>query len=231
MKKGITAFRDSSLCDTVASVMKPSLIAFDMDSTLIACETLDRFAELRGVGSQIATITAQAMQGKIDFKASLQKRCALLKGLSMVEVQKILEAIPFTEGAEELIQGLHKRSIHTALITGGPQVIAEPIARHLGISHVVSNQFEFDSNGYFTGHVTPPLVDASYKAHALNALRTQLNIPQAESVAVGDGANDIEMLKTAGIGVAFHAKPVLTSHADIVISEGSLLQLIPALGL
>lgn len=204
------------------------LFAFDMDSTLIQGEVIDELARLHGVGDQVAAITAAAMRGELDFTQSFTRRVALLRGLPQARVRELLHTIPLAEGAERLISTLNSLGYKTAVLSGGFTFFGEHLQKLLGLDYVFANQLQIE-DGVVTGKVFGEIVDGKRKASLLQALAEKENISLDQVVAVGDGANDLPMLNLAGMGIAFHAKPLVrrsASHAVSHLGLDSLLYLI-----
>ena len=204
------------------------LFAFDMDSTLIQGEVIDELARLHGVGDQVAAITAAAMRGELDFTQSFTRRVALLRGLPQARVRELLHTIPLAEGAERLISTLNSLGYKTAVLSGGFTFFGEHLQKLLGLDYVFANQLQIE-DGVVTGKVFGEIVDGRKKASLLQALAEKENISLDQVVAVGDGANDLPMLNLAGMGIAFHAKPLVrrsASHAVSHLGLDSLLYLI-----
>ncbi len=194
------------------------LVAFDMDSTLIQTEVIDELAEAAGVGDEVAGITEAAMNGELDFNASLIKRVGLLKGLDASVLETIAKNLPITPGAERLINTLRSLGYRTAILSGGFTYFGEDLKRRLGIDFVYANELEI-KNGKLTGRVTGEIVDGARKAALLRQLAEQEGLRLEQTIAVGDGANDLPMLDCAGLGIAFHAKPKVRASAKQVISN------------
>jgi phosphoserine phosphatase len=205
------------------------LFAFDMDSTLIRGEVIDELARLHGVGEQVAAITAAAMSGELDFKQSFGRRIALLKGLPEPRVRELLHLIPLAEGAERLISTLKSLGYKTAVLSGGFTFFGEHLQKLLGLDYVFANRLEI-KNGYITGEVSGEIVDGNRKAELLQALVEKENISLDQVIAVGDGANDLPMLNLAGMGIAFHAKPIVRSSANHAVSFLGLDSLLYLIG-
>lgn len=197
------------------------LVVFDMDSTLIEGEMIDELAGEAGVGDQVALITAAAMAGELDFQASLRRRVALLAGLEEAALARVADRLRLTEGAEQLITTLKKLGYKTAVLSGGFTYFGARIQRQLGIDHVFANELEI-ADGRLTGRVTGAIVDGQRKAELLQRLAANENINLEQTIAVGDGANDLPMLKIAGLGIAFRAKPIVKANAKQAISTVGL---------
>ena len=205
------------------------LFAFDMDSTLIQGEVIDELARLAGVGDQVARITEAAMRGELVFDESFRRRVALLKGLPAERVYALRNSIPLAEGAERLIRTLRMLGYKTAILSGGFTFFAEHLQRSLGIDYVYANQLEI-ADGTVTGRVLPPIVNGERKAALLAEIAGRENISLDQVVAVGDGANDIPMLKLAGMGIAYRAKPLVRQSAPQSISSLGLDGLLYLIG-
>lgn len=205
------------------------LFAFDMDSTLIQGEVIDELAKMAGVGDQVVKITEAAMRGELKFDESFTRRVALLKGLSQDRVNSLLETIPLAEGAERLIRTLKLLGYKTAILSGGFTFFASRLQKQLGIDYVHANQLEI-ADGAVTGRVIPPIVNGDRKAALLGEIAQREGISLDQVVAVGDGANDIPMLKLAGMGIAYRAKPLVRQSAPQSISSLGLDGLLYLIG-
>jgi phosphoserine phosphatase len=205
------------------------LFAFDMDSTLIQGEVIDELAKMAGVGNQVSRITEAAMRGELKFDESFTRRVALLKGLPADRVYALLDAIPMAEGAERLIRTLRMLGYKTAILSGGFTFFANHLKERLGIDYVYANELEI-VNGAVTGHVLPPIVNGERKAALLGEIADREDISLEQVVAVGDGANDIPMLKVAGMGIAYRAKPLVQKSAPQAISSLGLDGLLYLIG-
>ena len=194
---------------------------FDMDSTLIDCEVIDELAAAAGVGEQVAEITAQAMRGELDFDESYRTRLALLKGLDASAIADLADRLPVKEGLREMTTTLKAQGMMLAIFSGGFMPIAERLQADYGFDEVVANTLEIES-GRVTGRVVPPIVNREHKALALHALATRLGIGVDACIAVGDGANDLDMMAMAGLGVAFHAKPAVRAASPIEVTHCGL---------
>ena len=189
------------------------LICFDMDSTLIQAECIDELAARHGVGDKVAAITARAMRGEIDFKESFTERVALLKGLDVSVMQDIAEHLPITEGAERLMLVLKKYGYKIAILSGGFTFFGEYLQKKFGIDYVYANELEVGEDGKLTGRYVGDIVDGTRKAELLRLIAQVEKVDLAQTIAVGDGANDLPMLSLAGLGIAFHAKPRVVADA------------------
>lgn len=208
----------------------PRLVCFDMDSTLIQVEVIDELAKRAGVGDRVVAITESAMRGEIDFGESFRQRVSLLQGLDATTLQTVAAGLPLSPGAETLCHQLQRLGCRTAILSGGFTVFGAHLQGLLHIDQVVANQLEI-VDGKLTGRHLGPIIDASAKAANLTRLAAEYGIPLTETMAVGDGANDLQMLATAGVGVAYHAKPVVRAQAAQAINHLGLDALLPALGL
>ena len=197
------------------------LLVMDVDGTLIRQEVIDLLAQEAGVGEKVAEITAQAMKGELDFSASLEARVALLKGLETSIFPKILEQIEVTPGAESLITELHQRGYKVGLVSGGFHEVIDPIARSLGIDLVRANRLKV-SYGYLTGKVLGGIITPERKKEALLTWAKENHVSQSQTIAMGDGANDLPMIETAGVGIAFMAKPIVAERAPYRIETRDL---------
>jgi phosphoserine phosphatase len=205
------------------------LFVFDMDSTLIQAEVIDELAKLHGVGDQVSAITASAMRGELDFKQSFTRRIALLCGLPADRVQNVLHSIPLADGAERLMATLKRLGYKTAILSGGFTFFGKHLQARLGIDYVFANELEIQ-DGVVTGRVAPEIVDGKKKAELLEMIALRENISLDQVVAVGDGANDLPMLNIAGMGIAFHAKPLVRRSANHAVSHLGLDSLLYLIG-
>ena len=193
------------------------LAVFDMDSTLIEAEVIDELAKAAGVGEQVSEITERAMRGELDFRASFKERLALLKGLDVGVLDEIGASLRLTEGAETLFAELKRLGYKTAILSGGFTYFAKQLQAKLGIDYVFANELEV-VDGKVTGVAVEPIVDAQRKADLLGELARKEGLQMEQTIAVGDGANDLPMLAIAGLGVAFRAKPLVKQSAKQAIS-------------
>jgi len=205
------------------------LIVFDMDSTLIQVEVIDELARAAGIGEQVSAITESAMRGEIDFKESFHRRLALLEGLDESVLKGIAESLPITEGADRLISNLKKLGYQVGILSGGFTYFAHYLQKKLGIDFVGANTLDIE-DGKLTGIVKGDIVDGAKKAELLQEMAAKMGIGMEQTIAVGDGANDLPMLGLAGLGVAFHAKPVVRENAQHAISTLGLDGILYLLG-
>ena len=206
------------------------LVCFDMDSTLIQVEVIDELAKAAGVGDKVAEITESAMRGEIDFSESFRKRMALLEGMDESVLKGIAESLPITEGAARLISHLRHFGYKIAILSGGFTYFANYLKEKLGIDYVYANQLDFE-NGKLTGKVKGDIVDGQMKAKLLLKIAEEEGISPEQVIAVGDGANDLPMLAIAGLGIAFHAKPIVKEQAKHSIANLGLDAILYLLGI
>ena len=206
------------------------LAVFDMDSTLIEAEVIDELAKAAGVGEQVSAITERAMRGELDFRASFKERMALLKGLDVGVLDEIGASLRLTEGAENLFAELKRLGYKTAILSGGFSYFARQVQARLGIDYVFANELEV-VDGKVTGVAVEPIVDAQRKADLLKELAQKEGLQLEQTIAVGDGANDLPMLALAGLGVAFRAKPLVKQSARQAISTLGLDGVLYLLGM
>ena len=195
------------------------LICFDMDSTLIQTECIDELAMRAGVGDKVKAITERAMRGEIDFKESFTQRVSLLKGLDISVMKDIADHLPITEGADRLMSVLKRCGYKIAILSGGFTYFGEQLRRRYGIDYVYANELEIDENGKLTGHYVGDIVDGKRKAELLKLIAQVEQVNLAQTIAVGDGANDLPMISEAGLGIAFHAKPRVKATAQQSINN------------
>jgi phosphoserine phosphatase len=221
---------DINVVAGVGPARRKRLLCADMESTIIEQELIDEIACLVGCHAEISAITAAAMRGELDFEGSLVRRVALFAGLEVQRLGPILDRVTLMPGAEALIRTMRADGATTALITGGFTLFAERIAERLGFDVLVGNVLDIE-DGRLTGRVRDPIVGPQGKADALRRLATEGGITLADTLAVGDGANDVGMLAAAGLGVAFRAKPILADRAlaseqGAVVVHGDLTALL-----
>ena len=206
------------------------LVVFDVDSTLIQQEVIELLAEQNGQGQRVHEVTVRAMAGELDFSESLTLRVNLLAGLNSEAIQRAFDQIEITPGVEELITAVHASGGKVAAVSGGFNEILEPLAKRLGLDYWQANNLEV-IDGKLTGRVLGEVIDRAAKAKYLKLWAQDSGFELSETVAVGDGANDLDMFSVAGLAVAFRAKPIVQEAADIAIEENSLIRLIKVLGL
>ena len=197
------------------------LAVFDMDSTLIQCEVIDELAKHAGVGDRVVDITERAMRGELDFNASFTERLGLLNGLDARVAHKVAASLPFSEGAHELMLTLRARGVRTVVLSGGFDVFADSVINAQKMDEYVANTIEIVDNK-LTGRVVPPIVNADEKRARLVAIAKSMSIDLSQTMAVGDGANDLKMLQAAGIGIAFRAKPIVREQARYQLTHVGL---------
>ncbi|WP_046003639.1 phosphoserine phosphatase SerB [Pseudoalteromonas rubra] len=207
------------------SLQKPGLLVMDMDSTAIKIECIDEIARLAGVYDEVAAVTAQAMAGQLAFNDSLYQRVAKLSGVELPLIQQLKDNLPLMEGVAQLCAVLKAHHWHLAIASGGFTWFAEALKAPLQLDAVFANTLEIADNK-LTGKVLGEVVDGNKKAEVLNTLAEQFDISASQTVAMGDGANDLIMMAAAGLGVAVHGKPKVVEQADAAITQGSLTQLL-----
>lgn len=206
------------------------LVMMDMDSTLIAVETIDEIADMQGLKPQVAAITERAMRGEMEYADSLRQRVALLAGLDIVALQRVYdERVRLNPGAELLIAELRRRGIKTMLVSGGFTFFTDRLKYRLGLDYAAANTLEI-IEGKLTGKVLGTILDAQAKADWLVKMRTQLRLEKEHVLAIGDGANDIKMLDAAGYGIAYHAKPIVRASAACALNHVGLDGVLNLLG-
>ncbi len=210
--------------------MKKYLLVLDVDSTMIEQEVIELLADRVGLRDQVKLLTDQAMAGEIDFREALFQRVELLKGLSAEVFQDILAEIKITKGVPELVSSIQQSNGMVGAISGGFTQVLEPLAHSLGLDFYIANNLE-EIDGLITGKISGEIVDAEMKAKTLLLWAKQNGFEVADTVAIGDGANDVPMLKASGFGVAFRPKDVLRPHADLIIEGNSLAPVIAELEL
>jgi len=206
------------------------LVVFDVDSTLIEDEVIELLAECAGRRAEVAEVTDRAMRGELDFTGSLKARVINLAGLPESVIQESLSKITITKGARELIAAIHNAGGKVAAVSGGFTQLLEPLAKELKLDYYRANQLEI-IDGKLTGQVTGPIIDKPAKADALTQWATELGLSIKNTVAVGDGANDLDMMQVAGLSIGFNAKPRVRQSADVLIAENDLSEVIGLLGL
>jgi phosphoserine phosphatase len=209
------------LFDKVPTLTEPGLLLMDMDSTVIAVECIDQIAMLAGVGEEVSTVTELAMQGKLDFSASLRSRVACLAGADESILAQVRDALPLMPGIFNLVGILKQHQWKLAIASGGFTYFADYLADRLELDAAVANRLAL-SDGKLKGWVEGDIVDAQVKAETLKALAKKWSIPLSQTIAMGDGANDLLMMNAAALGVAFHGKAIVRTQGDIAIRQGGL---------
>lgn len=197
------------------------LVQLDVDSTFIQQEAIELLAAKAGVLEQVATITVSAMRGELDFEQSLRARVALLKGLPESVIGEVQREISLTDGAQELVTTLHDKGHSVSLVSGGFIDIIEPMIKTMSIKYYKANKLEI-VDGVLTGGLIGPVIDRAAKGEALKEFASACSVAIENTVAIGDGANDLDMMAAAGLSIAFNAKPVVVQAADLAINEPSL---------
>lgn len=209
--------------------MTTLLVVFDVDSTLIQEEVIELLAANAGSLAEVSEVTERAMRGELDFEQSLRARVKTLAGLDAGVLIEAYNQINLTPGAQELIQHVHKIGGKVAAVSGGFNQLLEPLASRLGLDYRLANQLEI-IDGKLTGEVTGTIIDKPAKATALRAWATELGLEPNQTIAVGDGANDLDMLGVAGLGIGFCGKPQVRAAADILVNVNDLSQVIGLIG-
>ena len=208
---------------------RKGLLIADMDSTIITSETLDELAAFAGIGEKIAAITARAMNGELDFKDALRERVGMLKGLPVEALDRTWERVQLTGGAKELVATMRAHGAMTALVSGGFSFFTGRVAEAVGFDIHHSNELLLE-NGALLGTVAEPILDRTSKVETLRDLAAERGVQLKATLAVGDGANDLDMLREAGLGVAFHAKPIVAAEARARVDHANLRALLFAQG-
>ncbi|KNC89297.1 phosphoserine phosphatase [Trabulsiella odontotermitis] len=206
----------------IPHLKSPGLLVMDMDSTAIQIECIDEIAKLAGTGDRVAEVTERAMRGELDFTASLRSRVATLKGADASILRQVRDDLPLMPGLTQLVLKLQALGWKVAIASGGFTFFADYLRDKLHLSSVVANELEI-MDGKLTGHVVGDIVDAKYKANTLKRLAEKYEIPDGQTVAVGDGANDLPMIKAAGLGIAYHAKPKVNEQTEVSIRHADLM--------
>ncbi|MEY3406821.1 MAG: phosphoserine phosphatase SerB [Actinomycetota bacterium] len=206
------------------------LVVLDVDSTLIEQEVIEVLAEFAGKQAEVAAVTERAMRGELDFAGSLRARVANLAGLDQEIIGLALQKITLTKGAEKLISAVHAASGKVAAVSGGFSQILDPLALDLGLDFYRANELEIVS-GKLTGDVVPPIIDKPAKASALIEWAEALGISTSQTIAIGDGANDLDMMEVAGLSIGFGAKPRVRVAADVLVDSGDLSDVLALIGL
>ncbi|ROS73718.1 phosphoserine phosphatase [Curtobacterium sp. PhB130] len=206
------------------------LVVLDADSTLLEDEVIELLADAAGTRPQVQAVTERAMRGEIDFAESLRERVATLAGLQADVFARARESVRVTRGAAELVRGVHAAGGTVGVVSGGFHEVLDPFAASLGLDHCQANRLEV-ADGVLTGRVLGDVVDAHAKAAALRAWASTDGVPLTRTIAIGDGANDLEMMRVAALSVAFDAKPRVRESADVVVVDRDLSPVLAALGL
>lgn len=206
------------------------LVVLDMDSTFIRQEVIDLLAAHAGVGEEVSAITERSMRGEMDFHQSLTARTSLLAGLPDTVFDDVRLEVTLSQGAEQLVKVLHSLGEKIAVVSGGFENVIAPILEGVGVDYFKANLLEIDA-GFLTGRIIGPVIDREAKARYLQALARELEIPLSQTVAVGDGANDLGMMEIAGLSIAFNAKPIVVQAADVAITDGDLLGVLRFMGI
>lgn len=209
--------------------MSKFFVVFDVDSTLIENEVIELLADVAGRREEVAAVTERAMAGELDFSESLIQRVATLEGLPEKVFGEVFQQITITQGAKELIHRIHEAGGRVGAVSGGFTQVLTPLADELGLDFARANDLEV-IDGKLTGKVLGQIVDKAAKAQSLLEWAERSNFKQSQTVAVGDGANDLEMMSWAGLSIAFNAKPIVRATADIVVERQDLLELAEILG-
>lgn len=210
------------------TLTRPGLLVMDVDSTLIDEEVIDLLGDAAGVGDRVARITARAMAGELDFAEALRARVALLQGLPASVFDEVRAAVHFTNGSLALIDALHEHGWTVGVVSGGFHEVVDDLATDAGIDHALANRLEV-VDGVLTGHVVGPIVTRDLKQQSLVTWAQADGVPMSQTVALGDGANDIPMILEAGLGVAFCAKPAVRAAAPHAIDERDLMRVLDLL--
>jgi phosphoserine phosphatase len=206
------------------------LVQFDVDSTFIQQEAIELLAAKAGVLEKVSEITGSAMRGELDFEQSLRARVSLLKGLPESALTQVQQEITLTDGAQDLVNTLHAKGHSVALVSGGFIDIIDPMIRELSIKYYKANKLEI-LDGFLTGKLLGPIIDRAAKGAALQEFSTASAVELENTVAIGDGANDLDMMAIAGLSIAFNAKPIVVEAADCAINEPSLRTVLDLIGL
>ncbi|ATA25501.1 phosphoserine phosphatase SerB [Brenneria goodwinii] len=203
------------------TLRSPGLLVMDMDSTAIQIECIDEIAKLAGTGDLVAEVTERAMRGELDFSASLRQRVGTLKGADANILRKVRKNLPLMPGLTNMVAQLQEAGWHVAIASGGFTYFADHLKDKLGLVAAVANEMGM-RDGKLTGEVVGPIVDAKYKVATLRKLAEKLDIPMEQTVAIGDGANDLLMIKSSGLGIAYHAKPKVNEQSAVTIRHADL---------
>ena len=210
---------------TVPTLSRPGLLVMDVDSTLIDEEVIDELGAAAGVGDEIASVTARAMNGELDFREALEARVALLKGLPVSIFDQVYRGVHFTNGAIDLIDALHAHDWKVGVVSGGFHEVVDRLAEDAHLDFWIANRLE-SNDGELTGRVLGSIVTKDVKLESLRTWANQMGIDMAQTVAVGDGANDLPMIHAASLGVAFCAKPKVQQNAEHCLNERNLAKIL-----
>lgn len=222
MKLAHEAGLDVAPLGKIPHLRTPGLLVMDMDSTAIQIECIDEIAKLAGTGEMVSEVTERAMRGELDFTASLRQRVATLKGADANILRQVRDELPLMPGLVQLVLKLETLGWKVAIASGGFTFFAEYLRDKLRLTAVVANELEI-RDGVLTGEVLGDIVDAQYKANTLRLLAEKYAIPAEQTVAIGDGANDLPMIKAAGLGIAYHAKPKVNEQTEVTIRHADLI--------
>lgn len=212
---------DAAHLESLPDLRQPGLILMDMDSTAIQIECIDEIARLAGVGEQVSAVTAAAMHGHLEFSESLRNRVALLKGVPQSTLDQVASHIPLMPGLTELVSMAKQANWRVAIASGGFTYFAGVLQRDLGLDHIEANVLAME-DGVLTGKVDGRIIDSKVKRETLHLLRERYQLQESQTVAIGDGANDLPMLGDAALGVAIHAKPIVREQAQVAINHMNL---------
>ncbi len=210
---------------TVPTLSRPGLLVMDVDSTLIDEEVIDELGAAAGVGDEIASVTARAMNGELDFREALEARVALLKGLPVSIFDQVYHGVHFTNGAIDLIDALHAHGWKVGVVSGGFHEVVDRLAEDAHLDFWIANRLE-SNDGKLTGQVLGSIVTKDVKLESLRTWANRMGIDMAQTVAVGDGANDLPMIHAAGLGIAFCAKPKVQREAEHCLNERNLAKIL-----
>ncbi len=225
------AFAACDVAVQAAEGRAKKLLIADMDSTMITVECIDELADFAGIKAQVAEVTERAMRGELDFGAALDARVALLQGLSEDAIEQCLaERVRLMPGAKALVRTMRARGATCVLVSGGFTRFAEPVGSEIGFHRMIANRLVIEG-GVLTGAVEKPIVDSATKLDTLLAVRDERGLGASDTLAVGDGANDLAMIREAGLGVAYHAKPIVAAAAGVRVDHGDLTALLYAQGI
>lgn len=216
---------DIAFLDNLPTLNQPGLLVMDMDSTAIQIECIDEIAKLAGVGEQVSAITERAMRGELDFEQSLRQRVKTLKGQPERLLEQVRQQLPLTSGLTRMVEILQQKGWRIAIASGGFTYFTEDLKQRLKLDFTAANQLDI-VDGVLTGEVKGQVVDAQYKADTLVSLAQHYNIPLKQTIAIGDGANDLPMLHQASLGIAFHAKPKVQQQVKTVVNFADLTALL-----